>query len=271
MASWWLNLPRHAQLTEDVSDETAVFREHLLKPLAAVDSDIEKILLQDAFVHVFTITPGNPVKSDKVQRVVEPVRQELEEAEKRVTVQIYSVFASVFNGDEAGSDGIFGVNESSEESPDDKQKEDIEGAAALKKWYEALPDDKRNYTFDGDAGKLIRRCREEEIDIKTLGSISEDIVAMKIDSWADELVLIFKGRLYSARNSVESHKTDISPPPQIDIVPTPPGAVRLTITSGAELSERILDHIEELGQNAVVMENMLNATMDQLGRSLDAA
>lgn len=253
MASWWRNLPRHAQLTDNVSDSTAIFREHLLKPLATVEPDIEKILLQDAFIHVFEPQPGNPVKSEKVQKAVEPIRRELEEAAENLKAKVLSVFASVFEDTGKATD---------EELPD--------GVKALQNWFEKLPDDKRNYTFNGDAAVLMRRCREAgKISAETLQAISEDIVAMKLDAWADDLVLIFQGRLHSACTSVESYK----PPPPAErgesLVPPPLGSVRLTVSSGSDVSERILDRIEELGQNAMVMENMLNATLDQLGRSLD--
>lgn len=246
IASWWRSLPRHAQLTEDVSEETKVIRDNVLKPLAVIEPDIEKVLLQDVFTYVFSVNPGESVKSDKVQKAVEPIRRELEESEDRLRSKVLSVFASVFS-DFAESDG----------------------AAALQKWFDVIEDDKRNYTFNGDAAKLMRRCREaEEMDDSILFSIAEDIAAMKLDSWADDLVLIFQGRLHSARVSVDSYKPDTPPhPPQS--VPPPAGTARLTIASGSDHLERILDQTGELGQNAIIMENMLNAAVDAIGRSLD--
>jgi len=65
IATWWRALPRHAQLTENVSEETALFRDYVLKPLAVIEPDIEKTLLQDVFTHVFVVK-GESVKRNKV-------------------------------------------------------------------------------------------------------------------------------------------------------------------------------------------------------------
>ena len=251
MASWWLALPRHAQLTEDVSEVTAIFRDRILKPLAAIEPDIEMILLHDSFTHVFTVQPGESFKRDKVHKAVEPILQELEGALDRLKEKVFSVFTSVF------------------EDTTKVIEEESDGASALRKWFDGLTDDKRNYTFNGDAAKLMRKCREaEEINAEILISISEDITVMTLDSWADSLVLIVQGRLLSAKTSVDSYKQETVRIPEITIT-HPPGTVRLTIASETDRLERILDQIDELGQNALVMENMLNATFDQLGRSLD--
>jgi hypothetical protein len=252
IATWWRALPRHAQLTQDVSDETAVFRDYVLKPLAAVEPDVEKVLLHDVFTHVFDVK-GESVKRSKVQQVVEPIRLELEQATERLRSKVHAVFSSVF------------------ENPDQQ----TDPAAGIRQWFEHLSDEKQNYTFSGDAAVLIRKCREaEQIDESALRSTAELITGMSMDSWADELVLIFKGRLHSARASVDSYVPPVPPEHPGPLVTgtetdTGPDKVRLSLYADGRTYQRILDSDGDVGQNGQVMENMLNAAVDNIGRSLD--
>lgn len=168
--------------------------------------------------------------------------------------KVSSVFSSIFENSDESISPVLGVRE----------------------WFQNLPAEKRDYTFSGDSAILIRKCREsQQIDESTLRSIAEEISAMDMDTWADELVLIFKGRLHSARASIDSYEPPIlpdpAPPPPTD-PPQPdpdPSKARISLYAEGKTYQRILDTEGELGQNGQVMENMLNAAVDHMGRSLD--
>ncbi|QTA79047.1 Uncharacterized protein dnl_12960 [Desulfonema limicola] len=168
IGAWWRGLSGYAQITENISDEAAMLRDHVFRPLAQIEPDIEKILLQDIFKEVFKIE-GEAVKRQKVTQIVQPIREEFENTTEQLRNTIYSVCSSVFS---------------------DNEEEGDNGASSLSKWFHQLDEEKRNFIFHGDAGTLIAYCREgNDISESTILSIAEKITGMKTDNWSDELWL----------------------------------------------------------------------------------
>ena len=93
---------------------------------------------------------------------------------------------------------------------------------------------------------------------------------MDIESWGDELVLFFQGKLDAARNNIDTFVPPLPPSP--DPVPDPdlePDQARLSVFSHGKNRERIFDVASEISSNGQVLENMLNSTIDQLGKGMD--
>jgi len=142
----------------------------------------------------------------------------------------------------------------------------------LSQWFSGLSRDKQNYTYNGEPAILVNTCREsDEINPDTLLKIAKKLSGLDIESWGDELVLFFQGKLDAAKNHVDTFVPPLPPCPGSDL-PDPaldPDQAKLSVFSQGKNRERIFDVTGEISSNGQVLENMLNSTIEQLGKGMD--
>jgi hypothetical protein len=241
---WWRGLAKHAQSTAMISGGADVVRDFIYKPLAELEPDTQKILLQDAFVHVFDTR--TKVKQSDVEKLLAGIKGEFEEAPKKLRQKVIEECLNNFNGVTDGVDSV-------------------------RKWFDALPEETKNFMHHGDPAVLVDCCRETDtIDENTLIHLAEKLTGLPITSWADEMVVRFSAKLEAAKRYIESFE----PPPMQGATPEPdpirPNHVGLTITfPDGENKKRVFEVAEELSPNGQALANMLDATVEQIGKSLD--
>ncbi|QTA79051.1 Uncharacterized protein dnl_13000 [Desulfonema limicola] len=83
--------------------------------------------------------------------------------------------------------------------------------------------------------------------------------------------MIFKGKLDSAKKYIETHKSAVIETNIIKETPETiePNKIKLTIASKDGFSDRIFEVTDSLSQNAQIMENLLNNTVESIERSLN--
>ncbi|MBF0234675.1 MAG: hypothetical protein HQK65_16775 [Desulfamplus sp.] len=250
---WWRALPKHAQLTNEISHEADILREFIFRPLAELEPDTQQILLKDAFEYVFDA--NKQVKQKRVEEVVLPIKEEFETILDHLNKKIFNQYAHVFG----------------------KEESTIVGEA-ISTWFSTLPEDKKKYVYNGGPEVIIDTCRDNpEVNERILLDAAEKLTGLKIASWGDDMVLKFGGKLESAKEMIDTFElpksqlpSDPNPIPQINTPsPIPPGQGRLSINIDGKNKERILELLDELSPNGQVLENMLCSTTDQLGKGLD--
>jgi len=242
MGEWWRSLPKHAQLTEEITDGASLLREYVFKPLAELEPDTQQILLKDFFEHVFD--DAKKIIPKQVEEGIRPFKEEFELLFSSLQKRILAAFGSVFGQLENPEQG-------------------------LSAWFFELSKDKQNYTHNGEPAILVNNCREcSEINEDILLTIAEKMTGLNIASWSDDLVLIFRGKLDTAKNIIDTFVTRITPDPD-PVVDPPNGQGRLSIFSLGKNNERIFELLDDFSPNGKVLENMLNSTIDQLGKGMD--
>ncbi|MGM0597752.1 MAG: hypothetical protein ACQES9_12020 [Myxococcota bacterium] len=245
IGDWWRSLPKHAQLTEEISDQASLLKDYVFKPLAALEPDTQQILLKDIFEYVFD--DAKKITPKQVEAGIRPFKEEFENLLENLKNRIFVSYGSVFGQTKA---------------PEIK----------LSDWFSSLSKDKQNYTYNGEPAILINTCRDsDEIKPDTLITIARKLSGLQIESWGDEMVLIFQGKLESAKNYVDTFTIPPPPNPAPDPDPGPkpePGQARLSVFSHGENNERLFDVTDEISSNGKVLENMLNSTIDQLGKAM---
>ncbi|MDM8557044.1 hypothetical protein QUF75_20145 [Desulfococcaceae bacterium HSG7] len=242
IGAWWRALPKHAQITTDISNAADLVKKHIFKPLAELDPDTEQILLHDSFEHVFDAE--KKVKKKAVETLIKKIQNEFESRLKSLTTRILAEYDKLFGEPEDGKQG-------------------------LAKWFDLLPADKKNYIHNGEPAILINACRQcKAIDEAVLLEIAKRLTGLNVASWSDEMVLKFGAKLDSAKNFIESFSppppTVVGPPP-----PPPPGSYGLVLFNKGKNRERIFEISDELSSNGQTLESMLNTAVDSIGRSLD--
>ena len=148
-----------------------------------------------------------------------------------------------------------------------------EGVACVQKWFDELPEETRNFMHHGDPAVLIDCCREADtIDENILMGLAEKLTGLHVTSWADEMVIKFSAKLDSAKKYIESFEPPTEPAlkSRPDQDPIKPNHVGLTMAfPDGENKRRVFEVMEELSPNGQALENMLNTTVEQIGRSLD--
>lgn len=88
------------------------------------------------------------------------------------------------------------------------------------------------------------------------------------------MIMKFVGKIETAKETIDAYETP--PPPPLPLPPPPiidplePNQTRLTLLGkDGQPETRIFEISVELSQNGKVMENMLNTTVDEIGRGLD--
>jgi hypothetical protein len=230
--------------TEKVSESALQLKEYIFQPLANLNPDIQQILLKD-FIELFE--DDSKLTSKKIENGILPYKQEFERCFEKLKLRILDSYTSVFGRDQ---------------SPDE----------ALLRWFSGLSKDKQNYTYNGEAAVLINACRKNnEINKEDLFKIANDLSGLDIESWGDELVLIFQGKLDAAKNHVDT----FTPPStsgscsDFPVLGFDPDQARLSVFSQGKTRERIFDINKEISSNGQVLENMLNSIIEQLGKGMD--
>jgi len=249
IGEWWRRLPVHAHLTEEVSDGAWQLREHIFKPLAELEPDIQQIVLKDFFEHVFD--DAQKVTPKQIEEGIKPYKEELEgllgDLKKRIIAEYVHIFG-----------------------------EESNPGHGLTAWFTGLSEEKKNHVYVGEMASLVNTCREsDDINDDTLLNIAEKLTGLPISSWADDLVVKFGAKLESAKTFVDSFE----PPPPVnpdtgdDTDPVtsslPPGQGSLSLFLNGENKIRTFKIFDSLSPNGDVMENMLNSTLEQLGKGLD--
>jgi hypothetical protein len=144
----------------------------------------------------------------------------------------------------------------------------------LTAWFTGLSEEKKTHVYVGETACLVDTCRESgDINDDTLLNIAEKLTGLQISSWADALVVKFGAKLESAKTFVDSFE----PPPvnpdkddDTDLVKDlPPGQGSMSIFLNGQNKVRTFEIMDSLSPNGDVMENMLNSTIEQLGKGLD--
>ncbi len=276
IGAWWRSQPKHAQFTSSISDGAYVIREHIFKPLASLEPDTGQILLKDAFEHVFDA--GKNVKHSVVEKLIYGIKIEFEELSLKLGQKIIDEYRKLFLKEY----DPYSVAETSDEENTKKIFK------AFSDWFNNLTEEKKSFIHHGDPGILAAHCRENPlIDEKSFLKLAEKLTGLQISSWSDEMIIKFSAKLDAAKNYIETFE----PPPipvtpnvnstypsitadgmQTPIMESPPvlpnqALITHTIQSGQK--KRIIEIMEELSPNGQALENMLNTTVDQIGRSLD--
>ena len=242
IGTWWRALPKHAQITCQISDEADVLHDFIFRPLAELEPDTQQILLKDAFVHVFDT--DKKVKQKDVEDLIGPIKKEFESLLGSLKKRIMAEYENVFG---LSSDAWQG----------------------LSTWFFELSQEKQNYIYNGEPAILVDICRESpEINEDILLKIAERLTGLNVASWGDDLVVKFGAKLDSAKKFVDTFTPVIPPNPDPDPDPGP-GQGRLSMSLRGQNEERIFELLDDLSPNGQVLENMLNSTIDQLGKGLD--
>ena len=246
IAMWWRALPKHSQITSQITDEADVLRNYIFRPLAELEPDIQQILLKDAFEHVFDT--NKKVKQKDVENLIEPIKKEFE-----------SLLDNLNNRIETEYQNIFGQS--------------FDAMQGLSTWFFGLSEEKQNYVYNGEPEILVNICRESlEINEDTLLEIAERLTGLNVSSWGDDLVVKFGAKLDSVKNFIDT----FAPLPQHE--PIASGEEEetlddlqgyLALTLNGENKKRIFDLIDDLSPNGLALENVLNSMVDQLGKGLD--
>lgn len=249
IGNWYRALPKHAQLTDEISEEAGTIRDYIFRPLAEMEPDTSHILLKDAFENVFDT--DQKVQQKHVEDLVGPIMVEFEGLLDELKKRIIDQYIDVFGDDSNPGDG-------------------------LTAWFTGLSEEKKTYVYVGEMASLVNACRENvDINDDTLLDIAEKVTGLSISSWADHLVVKFGAKLESAKafvDSFEPHQPPIDPDKggKTDpVAPPPPGQAALSIFLRGENKVRTFEIMDSLSPNGDVMENMLNSTLEQLGKGLD--
>lgn len=245
IGEWWRSLPVHAHLTEKISDEAWRLREHIFKPLAELEPDIQQIVLKNFFDHV--LDDAKKVTPRQIEDAIKPYKEEFEGLLENLQKRILAEYVDVFG--EASNPGH-----------------------GLTAWFTGLSEEKRNHVYVGEMASLVNACRENgDINDHTLLNIAEKLTGLPVSSWADDLVVKFGAKLDSAKNFVDSFEPPRPPEPNggKTVNPTPPGQGSLSIFLNGQKKVRNFDILDSLSPNGDVLENMLNSTLEQLGKGLD--
>jgi hypothetical protein len=247
VGAWYRALPQHAQLTEEISDEAEILRHHIFLPLAELEPDTPQILLKDAFEYVFDA--DNKVQQKRVEDVVGPIKAEfeglLDELKKRIIAECVSIFG-----------------------------EESNPGHGLTAWFTGLSEEKKSYVYVGEMASLVNTCRESSgLNDDTLLKIAEKMTGLPISSWGDDLVVKFGAKLESAKNFVDTFEPQKPFDPGLDeeeaIAPPAPGYGTLSMFLNGQNKVRTFEIMDSLSPNGDVLENMLNSTLEQLGKGLD--
>jgi len=243
IGEWWRGLPKHAQITKDITDEAGVVRDYIFRPLADLEPDTHQILLKDVFEYVFET--DEKIKQKRVEEIVAPIKVEFESLLIKLNDRIWGEYNNVFGKQEDAGKG-------------------------LAEWFTALPADKKNYIYNGEPAILIDICREcQKIDENVLLQIAEKLTGLPVSSWADEMILKFGIKLDFLKNFVESFTPPVLPDPDPVLPDIDPSQGSLSLFIKGKSRRRIFEVLDELSPNGEALENLLNTTVDQIGRSLD--
>ena len=257
LGAWWRAQPKHAQTTSFVSEYADLIRTFIFRPLAELEPDTEQILLKDAFEHVFDAE--GKVKQSDVEKLFSGIKTEFEgllaELQKRILEECHKVF---------------------------KEQNQENGALSLLGWFQNLPDEQKNFVHHGDPGALVNFCQEntlalentfEKLEENPLLKLAEKLTGLQISSWADDMVIRFNAKLETAKEYIDNFMPP-PPPPDLDDKDSDsiilPNQACITLSSHGGNKKRIIEvMMEELSPNGQALENMLNTSVDQIGRGLD--
>jgi len=247
IGEWWRTLPVHTHLTEEISDGAWQLREHIFKPLAELEPDIQQILLKDFFGHVFD--DAKKITQKQIEGGIKPYKEELEDLLGNLKKRIISEYETIFG-------------------------EESNPGHGLTAWFTGLSEEKQTHVYVGETASLVNVCRgSREINDDILLEIAEKLTALTVSSWGDELVVKFGAKLESAKNFVDSFEPPKLVTPhegeEIEPIAPPPGQGSLSMFLNGKNEVRTFKILDSLSPNGDVLESMLNSTLDQLGKGLD--
>jgi hypothetical protein len=248
IGGWWRTLPVHVHLTEEVSDGAWHLREHIFKPLAELEPEIQQILLKDFFEHVFD--DAQRVTQKQIEDGIKPFKEELEALLGNLKTRIIAEYVDIFG-------------------------EESNPGHGLTSWFTGLSKEKQTHVYVGEMASLVNICRESsDINNDTLLKIAEKMTGLLVSSWGDDLVVKFGAKLESAKKFVDAFEP--TKPAEKDeddeiepISPPPPGQGSLSMFLNGRNEMRTFEIMDSLSPNGDVLENMLNSTLEQLGKGLD--
>ena len=245
VGAWYRALPKYAQLTKKISDEADVLRHHIFRPLAELEPDTPQILLKDAFEYVFDADQN--VQQKDVEGLVGPIKAEFEGLIEDLKKRIIAEYVNIFG-------------------------EESNPGHGLTPWFTGLSQEKQHHVYVGEVANLVNICRESpDLNDDALLKIAEKMTGLPISCWGDDLVVKFGAKLEFAKNFVDAFEppTRPAPDPKPDLDPPAPGQGTLSMFLSGQNKVRTFEIMDSLSPNGVVLENMLNSTLEQLGKGLD--
>lgn len=246
IGQWWRSLPKHSQISDQISDDAKLFKSTIFKPLAQLEPDLEKILLKDIFEYVFDI--DEKVKVKDVELVTNPVKEEFEKFIEKLYKKIENQF-----------DNVFGQSEEPGES--------------LLEWFNKLPGEKKDYVYAGNSEILMNVCRSsEKLTLDDLLKLASNLTGLDVKSWSDEMIIRFQGQLEFIKNHVESFEIEPASLPKGKIEETSEnfkeekGALLVNLTGKTQ--KIYFDKLEQTSPNAEILHNMLDSTINQLCKGM---
>ncbi|MBF0103010.1 MAG: hypothetical protein HQK77_19100, partial [Desulfobacterales bacterium] len=253
IGAWWRGLSKHTQISEGISDSAKIVRDYMFRPLAVLEPDPHQILLKDVFEQVFDVS--EKVQQAKVKMVIAPIKDEIEALLPKLKQRILVEYKNVFRASDV---------------PEDVS---LKASDVYSDWFNSLPEEKKNAIYNGETAFLINETRKQEIvDDELLLRVAHKICGLDLTSWSDEMVLKFSGKLDSIKQNVERYVPVVPIPtvnPSNPIIPPAPGYVSFTLTIKDKINQRTFEPVDNISSNAQALENMLNVTVDQIGRGLD--
>jgi len=250
---WWIGLPRHAQLTAQVSEDSVlqqnalVVKRDIFEPLAHPECDTHKVLLED--MPRMVRAEGDErtdITSDEVAQVFRDIKQWFERAVDRLTDRAAGAIVTTF-------------------APEGEQR--VSASDALREWYQGLDKVKQTYKLGGDAGKLMAAAANPGDDVAE--RLGRELMGMPLLGWADEVLSQFRVRLESAKGHVEAFELPLTSPevPQHPLL-TPPNHARVIIITDDGKYERVFAVARESSDNGRLLENMLHSAVTGMGSHL---
>jgi len=256
ICNWWRSLPQFAQRSNSVSNMSRMIREGIIKPLAQGRDDAQEILLN---VTAEAIQPGggkDQVSRQAVADLFSQFRAELQEAVTKLLMgQALNVVAQVFTTREAAQN---------------------EPQKALKTWFLSLPEERRNLRVAGDASSVIKYARTAAENDTPAGELvvglARQITGMSLEDWGDDMLERFRGRLESAKRTIEeTEPPQVSPTDQAGtIVMTPPkkGQVCIMVSDGSETVRRTFVPVADISIGGQNLKKIIEGAVEGIRRSL---
>jgi len=202
ISKWWRNLPRHAQITEEIEEHLNTLREDFFKPLA-----IEEKSFQELFYQILpNLVELDDLAAMKEKEVFQKIRQGME----RVKSGFEELLDKLKNK----------INDKMAEVGFGKPEEII-------RWHNNLPSETKDGAFAGDSKILmewVKEVKEDSLTMERCVCLSEKLTRMKIENWNDEQIAVFKGHLESAKAGIDFWQP-----------PLPPGGRKETDAGSSEL------------------------------------
>lgn len=237
---WWRGLPPFAQKSQQLDKGVLTLRDRVFAALAKEDADPQSVLVATALEIIQPKDEGKTLSAEAVADLVGRIKTSIEQAVKsQLHARVADVVAQVFGGPEPGT--------AHERRP-------------LEAWYGKLSEAKQEMRLPGDAGRLAAYARMDAKDqVDTAVRLARDITGTPLEHWSDDMLDRFRGRLESAKRTVEEAE-DVPPVP----LPKPArdGQVRVTVAGNGPDVVATFTPVAEISQAGKNLQNILRNSVE---------